>query len=439
MTSPELANPSGAPPFNRSETFPIKPFLAAWLGWTFDGLDGFLYGLVAIPFVKELLGKGASVAEITTKAALIQAVFLVGWALGGAVFGRVGDRLGRAKTLNLTILLYAVCTGLSFFSGAWWHLMLFRFFAALGIGGEWAAGSALVAETLPNRFRHWASAALQSGYIVGIIASAVTVGALGAYSPRYVFLVGVLPAILTLWIRKTVPEPEAWKLERGLADDPNGEIDAATPPTDIPKFSALFKPPVLSTTIFTLLTCAIALTSIWALLFFSTQVIKAIPEVAALPPVEQAKILRHVTIVYCLWNIAGNFGASALAAKVGYRAAFASLFFLSFLTYFLGFGAPHSLATTQNWLSATMFFGSGVFALFPLYIPPLFPVLLRTTGSGLCYNFGRLTAAVGTLIGGTVAASAGGPHLAIYYAGFLYLPGIALVLLVKQPRPVSEG
>ncbi|MBI3721029.1 MAG: MFS transporter, partial [Fimbriimonas ginsengisoli] len=111
------------------------------MGWAFDGLDGFLYSLVAVPFVKELLGgASAGMPEVAKKAALIQAVFLFGWALGGAFFGRIGDKIGRTHTLTLTILTYALFTGLSFFSQAWWHLMIFRFVAALGIGGEWAAG-----------------------------------------------------------------------------------------------------------------------------------------------------------------------------------------------------------------------------------------------------------------------------------------------------------
>jgi MFS family permease len=391
-------------------------FLAAWLGWGFDGLDGFLYALVATRFVKELMPH-ASMAEVGAKAALIQAVFLVGWAFGGAFFGRVGDRLGRARTLTITILLYAACTGASFFAETWWQLMILRFLAALGIGGEWAAGSSLVAETLPKKYSHWASALLQSGYICGMIGAALTVGALGNFSPRYVFLIGVLPAFFTLWIRRQVPESPAWE----------GAKASPAPP-----MLELFKPPVLKTTLMTLGLAGVSLTSVWALLFFSTQVIVHLPEVAKLAPAAQASIVRQVTITYCLWNIAGNFFGSALAFKFGYRFAFTLLFLMSFLSYFLGFGSVGNLGSVTLWLSVAFFFSSGVFALFPLYVPPLFPVLLRTTGSGLTYNAGRLTAAVGTIIGGSLAASAGGPHLAIWYASFLYVPGLFFAILAPK-------
>jgi len=403
-------------------------FWAAWLGWTFDGLDGFIYALVAAPFVAELLGKTPSSPEVGPKAALIQAVFLVGWACGGAFFGRIGDRLGRSKTLTLTILLYALFTGASFFAQTWWHLMIFRFFAALGIGGEWAAGSALVAETLPKKYAFWASALLQSGYISGMIAAALTVGALSHFPPRYVFLVGVVPALATVWIRRHVPEPAEW----------SGEREAKV----VPPVSALFKPPVLRITLMTFGISAIALTSVWALLFFGTQVIIKTPEASAMAAPAKAELVRNVTIVYCLWNIAGNFFSAAMARKLGYRLSFTILFIGAFLTYFLGFREAGNLQHVRFWLNATFFFSSGVFALFPMYIPPLFPVLLRTTGAGLCYNLGRLTAAVGTLFGGVFAIKAGGPHLAIWYAGFLYLPGAVLTMFaphLKHEEPAAEA
>jgi MFS family permease len=160
-----------------------------------------------------------------------------------------------------------------------------------------------------------------------------------------------------------------------------------------------------------------------------------VPEVAAMSAAGQASAASHVTIVYSLWNIAGNFAAAWLARRVGYRASFAILFGGAFLIYFFGFGRVHTLFGTEAWLSATMFLSSGVFALFPPYIPPLFPVLLRTAGSGLCYNFGRLTAAAGTIYGGTLAAKLGGPHIAIWYAGFLFIPGVILALFVPVHKP----
>ena len=153
-----------------------KSGIAAWLGWLFDGLDMHLYTLVATPFVMQLL-RAASVKDerVGYYGSVIQASFLVGWALGGGFFGRIGDRLGRARALMLTILTYALFTGLSFFAQEWWHLLICRFLAALGIGGEWAVGAALLSETWPKRWRPWIAATLQSAVNIGVLLATAAV------------------------------------------------------------------------------------------------------------------------------------------------------------------------------------------------------------------------------------------------------------------------
>src|SRR5436309_11843105 len=136
-----------------------KSGVAAWLGWLFDGLDMHLYVLVAAPFVAELLGVASEKdPQVGYYSSWIQAAFLIGWALGGGFFGRIADRLGRSRALMLTILTYAMFTGLSFFARAWWQLLIFRFLAALGIGGEGGVGASLRSETWPRRWRPWMAA-----------------------------------------------------------------------------------------------------------------------------------------------------------------------------------------------------------------------------------------------------------------------------------------
>src|SRR4029077_11324492 len=127
--------------------------------------------------------------------------------------GRLGDRLGRSRALSLTVLTYALFTGLSFFAHTWWQLMIFRFLAALGIGGEWAVGASLLAETWPRHWRPWIAAVLQSGVNIGILAAVFThwaMGMAGWKEPRYLFLIGVVPAFLVFWIRRAVPETDEW-------------------------------------------------------------------------------------------------------------------------------------------------------------------------------------------------------------------------------------
>ena len=169
-----------------------------------------LYTIVAAPVVATLLHVASTTdPQVKSKSAWIQAAFLVGWALGGGFFGRLGDKIGRSRALGLTILTYAMFTGLSFFAATWWQLLIFRFLAALGIGGEWAVGSALLAETWPSRWRPWAAACLQTAVNIGVLIACGVTYVLADHQRR-VFLVGILPALIVFWIRKSVPEPAEW-------------------------------------------------------------------------------------------------------------------------------------------------------------------------------------------------------------------------------------
>lgn len=410
------------------ENAKVRGFVAAWLGWAFDGLDGYLYAMVALPFVTQLVGNPDAAKQ---PAAWIQGAFMFGWAIGGAVFGRIGDKIGRSRTLTLTILTYAVFTGLSSVATSWPMLMVFRFVSALGIGGEWAAGSALVSETFPAKHRAWASATLQSGYMCGMIGAALTVGWIGGIAAgRYVFLVGVIPALLTVWIRYAVPEPKEWREERKSHE--------------MPQIGELFGPGIRAITLKTLAMTSICLTTIWAFLFFNAQILQAIPAVKLMAKPDQAALIRSVTIEFCLWNILGNYVATYLARLIGYRKAFGIYLFAACVVALVGFNRSFDVSSARLWFDLMMFFGTGVFAIFPLYIPPLFPTLLRTTGAGFCYNFGRIVAGFGTIFGGWVTAKAGqagGPAMAVWWVGFLYIPGIILAFFMPelpQTEPISE-
>ena len=390
----------------------FKAFAAAWLGWAFDGLDGFMYGLVALPFVGELLGKAPGDPETKSKAAIIQAVFLVGWALGGAVFGRFGDKLGRTKTLNITILFYACFTGLAALSGSWQQLMVFRFLAALGIGGEWAAGAALVSETLHRKHRYLGGAILQSGYMAGMIMASVATSLIA--QPRMVFLVGIIPAFATLWIRKAVPEPEEWS---------GAKEREATPP-----ISALFTKAIFPTTMKVLIMSAITLCGAWTVLFFSSQLVQTHPDVKGLPKAEVKSMVSNLTITYTLWNIVGNFLSAFLTRYLGFRKGFAIMLIGALFVFTYGFGHQRSLEEFRVWVIAAAFFSLGVFGAFPLYFPALFPTLLRTTGAGFCYNMGRIITAIGTLYAGMLPE----PRLGFLYVGFFYI--IVIILAFTMPE-----
>jgi MFS family permease len=373
-----------------------KSGIAAWLGWLFDGLELHLYTLVAAPFVMQLLHTAdAANPAIKEKSAYIQAAFLVGWALGGAFFGRLGDILGRSRALSLTVLTYAVCTGLCALSQTWWQLMIFRFVAALGIGGEWAVGASLLSETWPKAWRPWLAAFLQTGVNVGVLSGAVFVGLLVSKMPagseRYVFLIGVLPALMVFWIRRHVPEPEAWeKAEKSVGHKNPGARE-------------LFRGDVLSTTLRTTAVCALGLSAWWLFLFWQTQHLRKILGDAHTPAAETTQLVSAAFFAFNAASVVGNFGAGWLAKRFGNRRAIALCFVGLGASIFGAFAVPRGFGELAwGWLPIGGFFG-GVFGLFTMYMPPLFPTLLRTTGAGFCYNIGRIAAAVAQVVFGVFA------------------------------------
>ena len=399
--------------------------IAAWLGWFFDGLDIHLYTLVAAPFVAHLLGDVARTnPDVKEKMSWIQAAFMLGWALGGGFFGRLGDLLGRSRSLALTILTYAVFTGLSFFAQTWWQLLIFRFIAALGIGGEWAIGSSLLAETWPKSWRAWIAAVLQMGVNIGILVACVARGAMAGLPEKYVFLIGVLPAFIVFWIRRKVPETAEWQQARdGARADMPGTLD-------------LLRGDVLRTTVFTVIVCACSLTGWWAFLFWNHQHFGNLPELQGWKSADRERLTTFVFFLIIAVSIAGNFFAAWLARRIGYRNAIIACF-AGFVFCFIGaYGIPRGYKSLLMWVPWIGFF-SGVFALFTMYLPPLFPVLLRTTGAGWCYNIGRIAAAVGTVVFGRFAV-VGDFRLALLFDGFLFVPAMIAMFWMPDMRDESR-
>lgn len=402
-----------------------KSGIAAWLGWTFDGLDMHLYTLVAAPFVAELLRVSSTTDPLVGRhASIIQAAFLVGWAVGGSFFGRIGDRLGRSRALCLTILTYALFTGLSYFAQNWWHLLIFRFLSALGIGGEWAVGASLLSETWPKRWRPWIAAVLQSGVNIGVLLAVLANLILADQPPRVLFLVGVLPALLVLWIRRAVPETEEWHAAKAAAQHRE------------PPISDLFRGKVRRTTVLVVIVCACSLTAHWAFMFWHQQHLRNLPDVLPLGAAEKNALASKALYLVMVASIVGNFVAAAIARFIGFRKTIALLCAGYFVAMIFTYSAERDHATLLYWLVLPGFF-QGVFALFTMYLPPLFPTLLRTTGAGFSYNVGRTVAAGGTVFFG-LFSQVGDYRLTLLYAGFLFLPAAAVAFFLPELKGNGE-
>jgi MFS family permease len=422
----QLSAPAAQSPATLRDLTPAqwKSGIAAWLGWLFDGLDMHLYTLVATPFVALLLHVDAGDAQVGYYSSWIQAAFMLGWALGDGLFGRLGDRIGRSRALMLTILTYAAFTGAGFLAQTWWQLMIFRFLAALGIGGEWAVGAALLAETWPRAWRHWLAAILQTGVNIGILLAGVTAYALSGFEHRYVFLAGLAPALIVLWIRRAVPETDDWHAAQATA----GGVQ--------PGIADLFRGSIRRTTLLTMAVCALSLTAHWAFVFWSAQHVRRLPEVVALSAQDQTQLVSQAWIVLMLASIAGNFLAAGIARHLGYKRTIALMALAYFATMMFAYGIPRSLASLW-WCFPLLGLCSGFFALFTMYLPPLFPTLLRTTGAGFSYNIGRIAAAAGTIIFGQLAP-VDDKRLALLYSGLLFLPAALIALAMPEGEHPGE-
>jgi MFS family permease len=415
---------------------------AAWLGWGFDVFDSLLFNYVAPSAVPVLLGipLGTAAAHAVTLqwTGILTSLLLIGWAIGGILFGRVADYLGRTRTLLLTMMMYAVGTAACAFAPNMATLVFFRIIASLGIGGEWAAGAAMVAEVVPEKRRVEAGALLYTAAPLGLfLATIVTYQVQGVYfagSPevswRYVFLFGLLPAAAAFLVRLFVKEPERWQ--------------TATSRAAPPRLSELFRAEYRAITISGLLMAVVALITWWSCNAFIPVVAAGLASEAAagLSRIEATALVESWKQTAGNWfNIGGLIGTllTVPASKqLGRRTMFIIYFFLSGVAVLAAFGLPLEPRTRLYMyfpIGLTVF---GVFGAFTYYLPELYPTRLRGTGAGFCYNAGRLIAAAGPFLVGAIASrgagALGGALQVLFYVGFVPLGGLLVMPWVMETK-----
>jgi MFS family permease len=392
---------------------------AAWLGWGFDIFDSLLFNFVAPNCVPTLLGIPIGSPEAKTATffwtGVLTSVLLVGWALGGILFGAIADRIGRTRTLLITIVVYALGTASCAFAPNIWVLLACRVVTSLGIGGEWAAGATMVAEVVPEDKRAEAGAILYTSAPVGLLlATYLNLQVAGVFlkaSPetswRFVFLFGLVPALAAFFVRFFVKEPERWQQVAGQSK----------PPT----LSELFEPRTLPLTLSGLLMAMTALLTWWSCNAFIPVVATGLAQVEAasreLGKVQTQELIEGwKALASNSFNLGGLLGTlfTVPASKLLGRRTMFGLYFAIGLTVF------------------------GVFGSFTYYLPELFPTRLRATGSGFCYNVGRIIAAGGPFLVGYVASS--GTNVlqtalsTLFWVGFIPLAGLLFLPWVVETR-----
>lgn len=408
--------------------------LVAWLGWVFDSMDGTLFSLVQKPSMTELMGPGATDSAIGFYSSVVFAVMLLGWAIGGIGFGVIADYIGRTRALAITILLYSLFTGLSAVAHSWSQLAAFRFITGLGLGGEWAAGAALVAEVWPDWLRAKAGAMLQSAAAFGYFFAALITRAVDVGSWRYVYLVGAVPAIFVLFIRLMVREPERWvevRDQRRLARAERGHQ-----PTELDAFTLrqLFGPGLRRDT---LVASALAFTVLLALWGATMWIPSVVREVGAREGMSTADQNRYATYAVMLLNggsLFGYLGFGPLADRLGRRAAFLFFFVGGVVLFPVTFLLTTGITQIFILLPLVGIFTLGITSGFPIYLPELFPTRVRTSGVGLCYNLGRIVTAGGVLITGTLVGFFGSYAKAASAVSLIYVLGIFVLIFARETR-----
>jgi MFS family permease len=409
----------------------ILVLVVASLGWAFDTMDQWLYVLARQPALAELLNARPEDPQVAMYAGIVQAIFIFGWATGGFLFGIVGDKLGRTRAMIITILLYACFTGACGLAKTWWEFAIYRFLCGLGVGGEFGAGAALIAEVFPERSRPTALGIMQASSALGNITAGLinlTVGASPRLGWRYVFMVGVAPALLVLIIRAFIREPERWERAKSVA---------TTGATQLGNIIELFTDREWRrNTLVGVSLAAVGVIGFWGIGTWSPDLLRSVINPNNLPELKTSTE-RAVSIAIMMQNAGAFFGILAwawLAEKIGRRGAFACSFLLCLITVPITFYGTRSSLHAFLLFPTMGFFTTSLFGGYAVYFPELYPTRLRATGVGFCYNVARYLAIAGPYIFGHLRANYG-----IRAAGSILSLIFVLGLLVLPIAPETKG
>ena len=466
MTNPDNATQPWWRAFNREHWF---VFIIASLAWLFDCLDSQLFNLARDGGIGDLEKARAAAmvaagtlnsdamalfakTQATVRGPLTTSAFLLGWAVGGVIFGALGDRFGRARILTITILLYSVSTGLNALAGSFEVFCVCRFITGLGVGGVFGLAVALVADAVPDKSRAPALGMLQSLSAFGNISAGLIGMGIGAMAAlpfglkpwQALFVIGALPAFLCVFVLAKLREPEKWV--RARAEGVSRGIKFGS------YRSLLLHPRWRRHAWLGLAACSAGIIGLWGIGNFQGKIVGDIAETAAKARnLTDTALASHVTyqrsVALLLQVTGGFFGMFALAklAQVqGRRIAFGVALVLSFLTTGLVFMFMRSLAD-MYWMLPVMGFGQySVFGVYAIYLPELFPTSLRSTGTSFCYNGGRIIAATAPWTISKLTARLGGNVEAFRTAGLwvslVLLLGIAALPLLPETKgqPLPE-
>jgi MFS family permease len=420
-------------------------FFVVWAGWALDATDFGLYTLVLRPALTELLGGNPSLVDIGRVGGVLSMVGLLGWAFGGFMFGMMADYVGRVRTLAISILTYSVFTALQGFAQSPLELGIFRFLGGLGTGGEIIVGIPLVAEAFAVTYRARILGVMMTGGAFGALIGGWVYGLVGPYGWRWVFFVGIAPALLLAFIRRGMVEPEHFEAVRARRRAAKANRAAASAEErEFLRFVPvqLFTRQNRYSTMVGLIFCLGTLLAIWTTVIWLPTIQTIMLEKDG---IVGAAAIPYVSRGMMLWGIGGIIGYASfgfIADAIGRRP---TVMLYNVGTMALGFTIYLGLSHYDLYpylLPIYGFFVLGVFSGHAVYLPELFPTHVRATAVSFCNGTGRIVTSTGPLVAGLLVGYFGGLTTpAAIMTGFAALSIIAMLLgreTRSDPLPLFE-
>ena len=406
-------------------------FIAAWGGWILDSMDASLYSQVLVPALRELLprsGYAAGVADVGRWGGLLFALFMVGWGCS-IFFGWLADRIGRPRALMLSIGLYSVFTLFSALAPNVYLLALFRFLAGFGVGGEWSVGGALVSEAWPEDKRRWGAGLLHTGWPLGwFLGGAVQFLVMPHFGWRVTLGVGVLPALLLLYIRRNVRDPERWLSQKRQQTKP-------------PRFAEIFARPLRRRTLVAGGLMTVCIVGLWAGLVWAPAALQVLAERAGYSRAAVPRVVALAVMGFNVATIAGCLAVPWLGERWGRKPLLALYYVIGGVSVAIGFGVFFNASyALPLFIVALPFMGIGTnadFAVFTLWLPEQYPTRLRATGFAFATSAGRFIGALGPFVVGMLIAHFGNLGLGVAQTAWVFLLGLVLLPLAYETRGMA--
>ncbi|MBI2818329.1 MAG: MFS transporter [Acidobacteria bacterium] len=407
---------SGVPWYRELNRDHWRVLMASFMGWVFDGYENYSLFLVSAPALRELL-TADQLGEMSIYSGIIVASMLLGVGSGGILGGVVADYIGRRRTMMITILVYSICTGLTGFVQSWPQLALFRFLAGLGMGGEWATGTTLMAESWPTRARAKGLGIMQSAFGWGALTAScvwyllASRGGPGAW--RIVFFLGVLPAFFVLYLRRNVKESEKWlekrQQRRDLKTLQSSGITLSQEQNIVAGFTlaSLFRDPQLRRTVLLCLLMSLGtMIGFWGVSTWIPMYVESAAKAGNFA--NPARWGALAGVLFTMGSIVGYVSAGFLADLIGRRGMLLFLFVGALVTTPFVFLWTHSPVAIAIAACVNGAFTLGQFAWMAIYSPELFPTAVRATSVSVVFNGTRFVSILGPFVGGVLITRLGG-------------------------------